>query len=359
MQASAATVGGLLVAGSGRPETPPEALVCPKSAPPVRQLCAFRMEELTSFSWDMRLTLSCLQGLVNRSKPRLYLVHDYYDELWLDWLRERGDVDEVMWLEIAEVFGLFLPEAKVVFVTDPAIPASINVATMLASVHEGLVATPPIAGQFDLPMGHLPDSWNMGMDLGFMNWKRDLDAYRWAFEKIGDQLSRRALAILDPHEVALRDYLLEFKIPNPLDIGSPGRRRNQRKPRRRRRKEFAREILMKWPANIPCFGWPGSGDEPQGGIGEWEGVRLLSECGKFETLLGLRWLLSHGGKSFGPLGNRGQGPSNPLHPCRVQRDKVYFCFTRSDGDGWNFQRHYYRKLFHGSVAWPRTPSAGR
>ena len=62
------------------PDPPPEALVCPKSAPPVRRLCAFRMEELTSFGWDMRLTLSCLQGLVNRSKPRLYLVHDYYDE---------------------------------------------------------------------------------------------------------------------------------------------------------------------------------------------------------------------------------------------------------------------------------------
>jgi hypothetical protein len=57
MQASAATLGGLLVAGPGRPETTPEVAVCPKSTPPARKLCAFRTEELTSFSWDLRLTL--------------------------------------------------------------------------------------------------------------------------------------------------------------------------------------------------------------------------------------------------------------------------------------------------------------
>jgi hypothetical protein len=361
MQASAATLGSLLVAAPGLAETAPELTVCPKSAPPARKLYAFRMEELTSFNWDMRLTLTCLQGLVNRSQPRLYLVHDYYDELWLDWLRERGDVDEVKWLEIADVFGLFLPEAKVVFVTDPAIPASINVATMLASVHAGLVATPHVANQFDLPMGHLPDSWNMGMDLGFMNWKKDLDAYQWAFEKIGDQLSRRSVAILDPHEVALRDYLLEFKIPI-LWISGPQDVAKQPQASPVEEKEFAREILMKWPANIPCFGWPGSGDEPQGGIAEWEGVRLLSECGKFE--------LCSGYDGYSPtVGNLSvhSGTSAKVHqaipPVRLQPDKVYFCFTRSDGDGWNFQRHYYRKLFtdrtHGRVpiGWQMNPAA--
>jgi hypothetical protein len=298
---------------------------------------------------------------VNRSKPRLYLVHDYYDELWLDWLRERGDVNEVKWLEIAEVFGLFLEEAKVVFVTDPAIPASINVATMLAGVHDGLVATPPVANQFNLPMGHLPDSWNTGMDLGFMHWKKDLDAYRWAFEKIGDQLSRRALAILDPHEVAIRDYLVEFKIPT-LWLSGPQDVAKEPQASPEEEKEFAREVFMKWPANIPCLGWPGSGDEPQRGIGEWDGVRLLSECGKFE--------LCSAYDGYSPtVGNLSvhSGTSAQVHqvipPVRLQRDKVYFCFTRSDGDGMNFQRHYYRKLFmdraHGRVpiGWQMNPAA--
>jgi len=32
------------------------------------------------------------QGLVNRQAPRLFLVQDRYDELWLEWLVERGNV---------------------------------------------------------------------------------------------------------------------------------------------------------------------------------------------------------------------------------------------------------------------------
>ena len=84
--------------------------ICPKSPAPARNLAAMRLEELTSHDWDMRLTLTCLQGIVNRSQPRLYLVEDRYDELWLDWLRERHDVDLIEWLEVGQVFERFLRE---------------------------------------------------------------------------------------------------------------------------------------------------------------------------------------------------------------------------------------------------------
>src|ERR1019366_2492396 len=89
--------------------------LCPKSRPPARVLAALRPEELTSFSWDMRLTLSCLQGIANRPQPRLYLLHDRYDELWLDWLRERGDVDTIEWLEVGHVFERFLPDTSCLY----------------------------------------------------------------------------------------------------------------------------------------------------------------------------------------------------------------------------------------------------
>ncbi|HTS68102.1 MAG TPA: GxGYxYP domain-containing protein, partial [Terriglobia bacterium] len=113
-------------------------------------MAAIRLEELTSFAWDMRLTLSCLQGITNRAQPRLYLIHDHYDELWLDWLRERGDVDTVEWLEVGQVFERFLPSGAPLYVTDPDVPASVNVATMLASVYGGIVATPNTLGLFRL-----------------------------------------------------------------------------------------------------------------------------------------------------------------------------------------------------------------
>lgn len=137
IQASAIALGSALVA---RPEEQPtggNVPVCPKSAPPARTLYAFRLKSITSREWDIALSLSCLQGIVNRLQPRLYLIHDHYDELWLEWLRKRGDIDDVQWLGIAEVFERFLPAGRQMYVTDPAVPANVNVATMLAAVRGG------------------------------------------------------------------------------------------------------------------------------------------------------------------------------------------------------------------------------
>ena len=319
-----------------------------KSKPPAKHLSVFRLESLPYNVRDLTLTLHCLQGLVNRSQPRLYLIQDHYDDLWLKWLQERGDISEVAELEIAELFDQFQGFASCMFVTDPAIPASVNVATMLAAVHDGLVVTPETASMFRLPKGAYPDSFKLGADLRVMHWKKDVEAYRWAFGQLGDQLTKRAVAILDPDTAAIRDYFVEFKVPilwisNPNDQSAAHRSFEEER-------DFVREIFMRWPPNIPCMGWP----LDKLGIGEWEGVRLASECAKFEVCSGndgYSPTVSNLSVHSGTNATLRQRPSPP--PPIMQRDKIYYAFTRSDGDGLNFQRHYYRKLFddpqHGDV----------
>jgi len=335
--------------------------VCPKSGPLARKLAVMRLEELTSHSWDMRLTLACLQGIVNRKQPRLYLIQDRYDELWLEWLKQRGDIDDVEWLDAGQVFGRFLSDVKSMFVTDPAIPASVNVATMLAAVHGGLVATPLTAAQYDLPMGALPDSWKTGMDLRTLNWKKNVEAYRWAFQELNENLSREAIAVLDPAATGLRDYLVEFKIPilwlsGPQDSHSAPASFDEENV-------FTREILMKWPNNIPVMGWPDNGQWEERGIGEWQGVKLFSECGKFEVCSaydGYSPTVSNLSVHSGTTATLRQASPATVN---LDRGKIYMAFTRSDGDGLNFLRHYYRKLFddpqHGTVpiGWQVGPTA--
>jgi len=349
LASSAAGVSGALWPRScGATES--EVHLCPKSRPPARTLAALRLEELTSFAWDMRLTLSCLQGLSNRSEPRLYLLHDRYDELWLEWLHERGDIDAIEWLEVGHVFERFLPVVSRLYVTDPEVPASVNVATMLASVYDGLVATPNTLGLFKFAAKADAGNPAAGLDLRALHWKKDVDAYRWAFAQLGKSLSRQAICILDAHEVALRDYLVEFKIPI-LWISAPRDVAANPKASSDEELSFAREILMQWPPNIPCLGWPNSGNK-EAGIGEDLGIDLTSECAKFNPCTAF--------DAYSPtVGNLSvhSGTTATLHqpvpPIKLEREKVYFSFIRSDGDGWNFQRHYYRKLFddphHGSV----------
>ena len=350
MQASALALGGLWTLSRARGGEQFRSHVCPKSEAPAKRLVTTRLEDLTSFAWDMRLTLSCLQGIVNRRQPRLYLIHDRYDELWLDWLRRRGDVKTVEWLNVTQVFDRFLPQVTCMFVTDPAIPASVNVATMLAGVYDGLAATPATYQQFNLPVGGASGALKEGLDLRKMRWKKDLDAYRWAFRELDGSLSRQAITILDPAEVALRDYLVEFKIPTLWIAGQQDVERNPAAAPIEE-KEFAREVLMKWPPNIPCLGWPTGGNK-ESGIGEDPGIRLASECAKFEVCTAFDGyspavgnLSVHSGTSA--------SLSQSIPPAKLQRDKVYCAFIRSDGDGMNFIRYYYRQLFddpgHGKV----------
>jgi hypothetical protein len=334
----------------------------PKSTKPAKRLFAVRAGELTTHAADLQLTLYCLQGLVNREQPVLFIVQDRYDELWLDWMRERGDVEQIEWLEVGDVFERFLRMASCLFITDPAIPATINAATMLAAVHGGLVATPATFQQYPLPAGAYPDSSKTGLDLRTMNWKKDIDVYRWVYKSIGDRLSQRAVAILDPYSSPLRDYLVEFQIPI-LWLSSPEDSSRNPQASFEEEKAFAQEILMKMPPNIPAFGWPGNALGREEGIGEWPGVRLLSECGKFEVCSGYDGYSPAVSNLSVHSGTTARFHQPAATPPKLDRSKIYCTFIRSDGDGLNFQRHYYRKLFddrsHGAVplGWEIGPTA--
>jgi hypothetical protein len=49
--------------------------ICPKSAPPAKTLWGVRIED--SEEAEERLPLACLQGLVNRRQPQIYLAYFY------------------------------------------------------------------------------------------------------------------------------------------------------------------------------------------------------------------------------------------------------------------------------------------
>ena len=348
------SAGLLLVAGTlGAPAAGKSGFqAAMKSKPIAKRLYVFSLKELTAGQQDLELTITCLQGLVNRRRPELYLIQDEYDEQWLEWLRERGDVKEVRRLTIQQVWDKFFPVAKCMFVTDPAIPASVNVATMLAGVYDGLVATPAVSERFRLSKGGSSKSCARGRDLRIMNWKKDVKAYRWALAEMGDNLSRKAVAYADPTKHPNRDYFVEFKVP-VVWICHEKAGRKFLYSSFEEEKAFVKELFLKWPANIPCMGWPGDdmNEGADNGIGEWPGVKLASQCGKFEICTGH----DAGAVAAGNMSVH-SGTTGTFHqtipPITLQRDKIYYSFVRSDGDGMNFLRYWYRRLFNG-------PSHGR
>lgn len=328
--------------------------VCPKSASPAKTLWAVRTGDLKRP--EDRLTLSCLQGLVNRRQPQIFIAYDRFDEQWLDWLRQRGDVNEVRWVQPKELYSKFLSSAEGLVITDPGLPGSVNVATMLAGLEGWLPVPPELREAFG--------SLNVAMDLRG-RWKKNIDAYRWFYSKYESRMSRRACANYDPGQFELRDYFVEFKVPL-VWVSHPNDAARSPAACAAEEAQFARDLFQRLPANIPCFGWWDHGQGGEEGCGEngpYSGVELASQHGKFHVCTAFDGY----GRGVGNLsvhsGTSATFRQKPAPPAPPLAQKVYYAYTRTDGDGTNFWRQVYRDLWdqpsHGRVpvGWQLGPAA--
>ena len=191
------------------------------------------------------------------------------DRQWLDWLLSRHWIDgtEIV-SEPLSLVQRYREQVKGLVIHDFRLPATRNVATMLAAVKGGLVASPRLAKQLGLPV----------LDDLRGSCKTNVEAYRWAFDTLWPQLSHQAIACLWPDSIdGLRDYLVQQKVftfwlSGPLDGVAPGANPDA---------ELAliEELLAKMPANIPVLGYPYAGRDV--GIGEHDGVQTFARYAKY------------------------------------------------------------------------------
>jgi hypothetical protein len=294
----------------------------PKSPTPARELV---VADLRHASLEEQILLTSLQGLVNRTQPRLYFILNSFpgapspDERWLTWLQERGDIDSVRRVEEPlSLLDEFREAYRGVVVTDPFVPATTNVATMVAATEDLLVAPPHVARVLKLPVRRNLQG----------RWRTNAEAMQWAVDELWPKLNHHVLAYNAPDWPYLIDYLVAHKafsfwISGPVDGGPPAGAPLA--------EQFVIErLLAKAPPNVGCLGAPYNGVGV--GIGEGPGVSLLTRYGKFLAWSAQNANLSvHSGTSphrRSPLLKEGgQGGRKPLDP-----DKVYVTLLVSDGD---------------------------
>lgn len=146
--------------------------------------------------WDEAMAVVSLQGLINRSGPALYVLSPPRDgaaaertrtQYWLDllsqdggWLADRAQTD-VRGLDA--LIALAGPRLKGVVIWDPAVPATVNVATTIAGVRDAVVMSPELAastpGARRLPI--IEDL--RGRFTGAETGSAKNDAYRWAIRE--------------------------------------------------------------------------------------------------------------------------------------------------------------------------------
>lgn len=143
----------------------------------------------TRESYDEAMAVACLQGIINRESPTVYVLSktNPRPQYWLDilskdgrWLQGR-ELETVADLDaLAKLAGKRLKGAVI---WDPNVPATVNVATTIAGVSDGVVLSPEYADRY-LKQWQMPVIKDLrGMFTGAETGSKKNDAYRWAIRE--------------------------------------------------------------------------------------------------------------------------------------------------------------------------------
>ncbi|MEQ4204871.1 GxGYxYP domain-containing protein [Actinopolymorpha sp. B17G11] len=267
---------------------------------------------------DEKVMFTTLQGLVNRSRPRLYLLHTEEEGAYT-WLEDLG----LPWDEQDrwEMLSKYQTEAKGMVVWDPSIPDTVNVATTLAGIHDALAVSPQLAAR----LSEAPYRLTTLVDLRD-RFDSGLDAYRWQFEELWDKTTHRMVVALNPevHLGFFRDYAVANRaMVFWLEVNAAEER------------ALLEDMLSAVDPYTPYMGWFASDI-----AGEFAGTELVSQHAAY--VVPADWFAN--GTVFAgarpPVSDQQQSPPTP----RLE-NRIYVTFTLGEGDNFAYNQHHMRNLW--------------
>ncbi len=142
--------------------------------------------DLSALSGDQQSLLVTMQGIVNRRRPRLYFYGgaDTTNQGWLPNLHVPYRNNSDPWSLIER----YRPEIRGAVVYDPNLPDTVNLATNLAGLKDGVIATAELASSLNLRV--LEDLRG--------RFSNKLDAYNWALGNLWPKMTNRMLTAISP-----------------------------------------------------------------------------------------------------------------------------------------------------------------
>jgi hypothetical protein len=266
---------------------------------------------------DQKLTATTLQGLVNREEPELYLLLAGWDTFWRDHLVDKKYITIGETLSLDNALTKYADRVKSIILYDPKVSASINIATMMASLEEGIVVAP------DMNYELLQSVKTVDMRA---RWDSNAAAYEWALENLLPKMNQQVIACYHPTACNhhLRDYLVSQKVFHfwVTSPSTPGATADEQQ----RERVFFENLMKATPPNIPVLGFWYSGVDP--GLDEYTGVGLAGKYGKITVVTDWATNLSFLGGCRGDLPEAIQKYKAQLatEPPTLQNDKIYLCF---------------------------------
>ncbi len=307
----------------------------PKMPPPARHLFVANMKGLPK---AQRVLLTSLQGLVNRTKPRIFLIWGKDDVFWLKQMQKQGATGTVIRVRNAlSLVSRFRSSIRGAVVPDPKVYDSPDIAADIAAVDNLVIATPRLASQLNLPIR---------VDLRG-KFQSDAAALRFLRVRLARQMNPFLFLCLAPPLLADggEDQVIAAK---GMTFWVTGRNAGHEPGANMAAEKMQVERLF---AQTPLDGvvrgywWAGNGM----GLDEGPGVALGSEFGKITVVSDyLQNMSVFSGVKLRDI-KQHFAPAPPLN-----RSKVYLTLAISDGDNLCMWYHYFRHWFanpaHGKIA---------
>ncbi|HEY4389089.1 MAG TPA: GxGYxYP domain-containing protein, partial [Ktedonobacteraceae bacterium] len=182
-----------------------------------RPLPAFqRPEQLVVYnvlhaSREVQLSLASLVGLLNRPQPRIYLLSRNNDFFWLSEALQAipHTISSLSNVEILhELLTQYRSVVQGLIIYDPTLPDTINVATTMAGLMDGVIVSPDQAESLQQAYKELP----VLDDLRKYRWNNRLQVYQWAYTNLLSRCSKHLVAGMDPaNALGVRPFLVATK----------------------------------------------------------------------------------------------------------------------------------------------------
>lgn len=217
---------------------------------------------------DERIALTCLQGLLARQQPRLWLIRQETDRFWLERHRLRGFIKsyevETNW---SSLFQRFAPSCQGAVIPDPNLYRGDLIAANVAACEDAIVAPPDLATRLGLEV-------KVDLRGRFTNYA---DGLSWVWTRYRSRLNPQLCDFRQPELLShcTFDYSYEFRSPMFWIAGPMEAQRRGADPDRE--KKIVAEILAEMRPNGVCVGFPAGTQGDGYGIGETKGVELLSQ----------------------------------------------------------------------------------
>ncbi len=308
----------------------------------------------------MALTLVCMQGVINRSGPAVFLdwedrgAYRHPSRHWLGLLRDHVEVVDLDLDGLSAfrfLYRRFASHFQGAVVYDPDVPDTINVANMLAGLEDRVVLAPE---QLSLP--GMP-SFSSVTDLRTLARNQGWDTtdagkyrlYQWVYDNLWPRLEHRVIGMISPGPptsepiagtvgqwyplgIASRDYITALRLSalwlDPIEEPQAG---------------LFDRFLQDAPSPIPVFGNYGNDEEGTTALdsrhGDWNAAITIGNSpiavGNLTVLSGVR-----------PPLVRYAAQIDPERILATLGDRPLLTLWSSDGDSMIYQTD---RGFHGGV----------